>query len=143
MANLWDDIARTIRDGVDTVVEKTEELTKIGKIKIDIINIKRNVDKNFSELGGKVYHQIVEENKTKVTDQKDIQDIIESVKILQKELEEKNLELKKIKSKGKENGKPDTGKKPAAKTRTRSKAKSPSTTKAKPPSSQVKHTAST
>ena len=60
MANLWDDIARTIRDGVGTVVEKTEELTKIGKIKVDIINIKRNVDKNFSELGGKVYHLIVE-----------------------------------------------------------------------------------
>ncbi len=58
MANLWDDIAKTIREGVDTVVEKTEELTKIGKIKIDILNIKRNVQKNFSELGGRVYHLI-------------------------------------------------------------------------------------
>jgi len=45
MANLWDDIAKTIREGVDTVVEKTEKLTKIGKIKIDILNIKRNIDK--------------------------------------------------------------------------------------------------
>ena len=143
MANLWDDIARTIRDGLDTVVEKTEELTKMGKIKVDIINIKRNVDKNFSELGGKVYHLIVEENKTKVTDQKDIQDIIDSVKILEKELEEKNLALKKIKSKGKANSKPDTGKKPEAKARTRSKAKSPSTTKAKSSSSQSKQTTST
>lgn len=138
MANLWDDIARTIRDGVETVVEKTEELTKIGKIKIDIINIKRNVDKNFSELGGKVYHLIVEENKTEVTDQKDIQDIIESVKILQNELDEKNLALKKIKSKGEVNGKPDTEKKPASKVKTRSKAKSTSTSKAKPSSSQAK-----
>ncbi|MFQ5606164.1 MAG: hypothetical protein ACE5HS_23075, partial [bacterium] len=66
MANLWDDIAKTIREGVDTVVEKTEELTKIGMIKMDIINIKRNVDKNFSELGGKVYHLLVEENKAQI-----------------------------------------------------------------------------
>ena len=54
MANLWDDIARTIREGVDTVVEKTEELTRIGRIKVDILNIKRKVEKNFSELGGRV-----------------------------------------------------------------------------------------
>lgn len=127
MSNLWDDIARTIREGVDTVVEKTEELTKIGKIKVDIINIKRNVEKNFSELGGKVYHLIVEESKTKVAAQKEVKEIIECVKILEQELQEKNLELKKIKSKENGQAKSET----AAKATSATKAAA-SATKAKP-----------
>jgi len=93
MASLWDDIAKTIREGVDTVVGKTEEYTKIGKIKIDIINIKRNVEKNFSELGGRVYHLLVEQNKTQISADKEVKKIIDSVKLLEKELQAKKDEL--------------------------------------------------
>jgi len=99
MANLWDDITKTIREGVDSVVEKTEELTKIGRIKVDIINIKRNVEKSFAELGGKVYHLIVEEKAGQIADNKDVKEIIECVKILEKELREKNEQLKQVRTK--------------------------------------------
>lgn len=99
MTSLWDDIAKTIREGVDTVVEKTEEYTRIGRIKVDILNIKRNVEKNFAELGGKVYHLIVEEKKTQVANNKEVKEIVECVKLLEKELEEKNKELEKVKAK--------------------------------------------
>ena len=99
MANLWDDIAKTIREGVDTVVEKTEKLTKIGKIKIDILNIKRNIDKNFSELGGRVYHLIAEEKEATISKDKEAGEVIECIKILEKELDDKKSELAKVKSK--------------------------------------------
>ncbi len=99
MANLWDDIAKTLRESVDTVVEKTEELTKIGKIKIDILNIKRNVQKNFAELGGRVYHLIIKEKNTSISADKEAREIIECVKILEKELDDKKSELEKVKSK--------------------------------------------
>jgi hypothetical protein len=143
MANLWDDIARTIRDGVDSVVEKTEELTKIGKIKVDVINIKRNIDKNFAELGGKVYHLVVEEKNTKVAGEKDVTDIIESVKILEKELEEKNAELKNIREKEGTNGESKTQKKTSAKTTTRTKPKSTATRKPRTSSTKTGQAAST
>jgi hypothetical protein len=96
MASLWDDIAKTIREGVDTVVSKTEEYTKIGKIKIDIINIKRSVEKNFTELGGRVYHLMVEQNKTQISGDKEVKKIIDSIKLLEKELQEKKAELEKV-----------------------------------------------
>jgi len=99
MANLWDDIAKTLREGVDTVVEKTGELTKIGKIKIDILNIKRNVQKNFSELGGRVYQLIAKEKKTEISTDKEAKEIVECIKILEKELDDKKSELEKVKSK--------------------------------------------
>jgi len=125
MANLWDDIAKTIREGVDTVVEKTEELTKIGKIKVDIINIKRNIEKNFSELGGKVYHLIVEEKKTQIAGDKEVKELIDCVKILEKELQDKNVELKNIKSKDKvkEEAVAEAETKPASPPKAKSKPK--------------------
>lgn len=96
MASLWDDIAKTIREGVDTVVEKTEELTRMGKIKVDIINIKRNVEKNFTELGGRVYHLMAEQNKTQISGDKEVKKILDSIKLLEKELQEKKAELEKV-----------------------------------------------
>ena len=97
MANLWDDIAKTIREGVDTVVEKTEVLTKIGKIKIDILNIKRNIEKNFSELGGRVYQLITKEKDTEISTDKEAREVIECIKIIEKELDDKKSELAKVK----------------------------------------------
>jgi len=93
MSTLWDDIAKTIREGVDTVVGKTEELTKIGKTKVEIINIKRNIEKNFAELGGKVYQLIVEEKQTKIASNVDVKNLIDLVKSLEKELKAKQEEL--------------------------------------------------
>jgi hypothetical protein len=96
MASLWDDIAKTIREGVDTVVGKTEEYTRIGKIKIDIINIKRNVEKNFAELGGRVYHLMVEKKKPQISGDKDVKKILDSIQLLEKELQSKKAELEKV-----------------------------------------------
>jgi len=99
MSNLWDDITKTIREGVDTVVEKTEELTKIGKIKVDILNIKRQIDKQFSELGGHVYHLIAEEKKSDVSGNDEVKKMISAVKKLEAQLDEKNEELERVKNK--------------------------------------------
>ncbi len=135
MANLWDDIAKTIREGVDTVVEKTEELTRIGRIKVDILNIKRNVEKNFSELGGRVYQLISKEKKTAISTDKEAKEIIECIKILERELDDKKSELAKVKSKKSGNSESKSATKTQAKKTTtkKSTAKSASSNKSSSP----------
>ncbi len=141
MPSLWDDIAKTIREGVDTVVEKTEELTKIGKIKIDILNIKRNVQKNFSELGGRVYHLIIKEKKTAISADKEATEIIECIKILEKELDDKKSELEKVKSKQSSNSESKSATKTQARKTTAKKSTGKSTTAKKSTSPKVKNQA--
>ncbi len=141
MANLWDDIAKTIREGVGTVVEKTEELTKIGKIKIDILNIKRNVQKNFSELGGRVYHLIIKEKKTAISADKEATEIIECIKILEKELDDKKSELAKVKSKKSSTSESKTTTKTQARKATAEKSTGKSTTSENSTSPKVKNQA--
>lgn len=138
MAHLWDDIAKTIREGVDTVVEKTGELTKIGKIRIDILNIKRNIDKSFSELGGRVYHLITEEKKTEIFADKEAREIIECIKILEKELDDKKSELAKVKSKQGGTSKSKSATKTEAKKTTTKKSTGKSTTSKKSTSPKTK-----
>ncbi len=141
MANLWDDIAKTIREGVDTVVEKTEELTKIGKIKIDILNIKRNVQKNFSELGGRVYQLIAKEKKTEISTDKEAKEIVECIKILEKELDDKKSELEKVKSKQSSNSESKSTTKTQARKATAKKSTGKSTTSENSTSPKVKNQA--
>ncbi len=133
MANLWDDIAKTIREGVDTVVEKTGELTKIGRVKIDILNIKRRIEKDFTELGGKVYHFIVEDKKTQIATDEEVQEIVERIKELENKLQNKDKEIEKVKTKEQAKDKPKSKPKPASKTI----AKSPSAAKSAPANSKT------
>jgi len=98
MSGLWEDITKTIRDSVDTVVEKTEELTKIGRIKIDILSTKRQLEKYFSELGGRVFHIIVDEKKSQIASNPEVKELIERIKKLEIEFDEQKGELEKIKA---------------------------------------------
>ena len=139
MANLWDDIAKTLRESVDTVVEKTEELTKIGKIKIDILNIKRNVQKNFAELGGRVYNLITTEKETAISADKEANEIIACIKILEKELDDKKSELERVKSKQSSNSKSKSTTKTQARNANAKESPGKSTTSKESTSPKVKN----
>jgi predicted RNase H-like nuclease (RuvC/YqgF family) len=101
MADLWEDIQKTIREGVTTIAEKTEELTKIGRAKVEILNIKRQIERKFAELGGKVYHLIAEEGSARVASNPEVKDLIADVQRLETQLEEKRKEIEEL-SRGKE-----------------------------------------
>jgi|GEM_PF-1360618 len=100
----WDDLSRVFKRGVSVVAKKTDEYTKIGKIKVDIIGIKRDIDKQFTLLGGKVYQLIAEENNTKIASHEDVKEIIDKVKDLNHQLSQKKEELEKVREEYGEQG---------------------------------------
>ena len=90
MGDLWEKIRKSVIDGVQIAAEKTEELTKLGKIKIEILNIKRKISKNFTELGGITYEAIKEGTAKEELESDKVNTIIETLKGLDSELEEKD-----------------------------------------------------
>ena len=62
--SLWNDIKKTVKDGVSVAAEKTEEYTRIGKLKVEILTMKRNIDKTFTELGRETYTLLKGKKKT-------------------------------------------------------------------------------
>jgi hypothetical protein len=94
MTSFWDKLQRGIKEGIHNVSEKTEELTKIGRIKLSIIAVKRDIEKNFIELGGRVYHLLNESRKVRIASDDKIKSLVERTKNLEEKLNglEKDLE---------------------------------------------------
>ncbi|MBN2410507.1 hypothetical protein JXQ31_02370 [candidate division KSB1 bacterium] len=97
MASLFEDIKNGIRDGIELVVDKTEEYTKIGKLKVDILGIKRNIERLFSELGGQTYELLSKDKKVDISGDEEIKRLVEELKSQEEKLDAKKNEIKKVK----------------------------------------------
>ena len=75
MYNLWKEIKDNVKEWsasaikkADEVsklaVEKTGDFTKISKIKLDIRQTQKDIDKNFEDLGRYIYVQVKDKNVT-------------------------------------------------------------------------------
>ena len=89
MENLWGKIKKSVIEGASYAAEKTEELTKLGKIKIEILNVKRKISGQFSELGGITYEAIKAETVEKELASDTVKALTETIKGLESELETK------------------------------------------------------
>jgi len=112
MTTLWDSIkkgiidsAKMAKEGLSIAGEKADEYSKKGRITLEISKIKRKIENQFTELGGKVYHIIKEEHKTDLGSNEEINGFITAIKALEEELSEKELQREQIGSaKEKEEG---------------------------------------
>jgi hypothetical protein len=93
MSSLWDTIQQNIKEGVQYAADKTEVMTKIGKIKYDIFSIKRAIESAFTDLGGKYYHLRQENSENSGAEDADIEIIIQKIQDLERQLQVKQEEL--------------------------------------------------
>jgi peptidoglycan hydrolase CwlO-like protein len=97
MGSLWDDIRKTVKEGFETVADRTDEYAKIGRLKVDIAGINHNINKLFSELGGRVYHLHSKGTPEKVTKDADVTRLVDRIKAQETKLRKKEAEIEKIK----------------------------------------------
>ncbi len=95
---LWGKLKKSLKDGLEVVAEKTQEVGQIGKVKLEIMGIKRRIAKQFTELGGKVYHLYKEDNVKDLSDRDDVKAIVGLVSSLEQDLSDKEKELEEISS---------------------------------------------
>ena len=95
--SLWENLKKGLIEGIQTASDKTSEYTKIGRIKIDVLGIKKELEENLIELGGRVYHRAQEEKKYDIREDNNILQLIEKVRELEAELTQYDEELKRLK----------------------------------------------
>ena len=93
MASLLD----SIRDGLELVVDKTEEYTKIGKLKVDIFTTKRNIEKQFTDLGGRAFELLTGDDPESLQKHDKVTKLIEDIQSLERELKEKEADIEQVK----------------------------------------------
>jgi predicted RNase H-like nuclease (RuvC/YqgF family) len=93
MESLWE----KVKQGFLLAAERTDELTKIGKLKFSIVGLHRTIKQNFEELGGKVYELAKSSRRKKpVTDDEEVRKLIKKIKRLEKQLSEEEKNLKNL-----------------------------------------------
>ncbi len=98
MEKLWERIRKSVAEGVSVAAEKTEELTKLGKLKFEILNTKRKISKTFTELGSMNYDAFKGGKSNEIAKSSEVKDLINTIKELEAELdgiEQKFDEMKK------------------------------------------------
>ena len=100
MEKLWEKVKKSIAEGYTVAAEKTEELSKLGKLKLDMLNIKHNISKQFTELGGAVYEASKAGKASQVMKSEEVEKAIESIKTLEEELLVKEQAFEALKTKG-------------------------------------------
>ena len=87
----------SIRDGLELVVDKTEELGKIGKLKVDIFTTKRNIEKQFTELGGRAFDILTGDDAKSLQKDEEVTKIVGEIQTLEVQLKDKEVEIEKVK----------------------------------------------
>jgi len=110
MEKLWERIKKSIVEGVSAAAEKTEEFTKLGKMKIDVLNTKRKISKSFTELGGIIYEAFKGRKTEEVMKSAPVEKILSSLQIMENELEQKEQKYEEMKKKSEKTDKPECNK---------------------------------
>lgn len=96
MGTFWEDVKKTVKQGLSVAAEKTEEYTRIGKIKVDIMGIKKDIDKTYREIGTCAYELIHKKQADGIAKDETILNLKKKVDTLKKNLAAKEEEIEKI-----------------------------------------------
>jgi len=98
MSSLWEDVKNAIVEGYVYAADKADELTQIGKTRVDILRVNRKIARVMSEIGGRVYEFFERGEQAAIPEDEGIQRSVESIAKLRVELEQLEKEIEKIKA---------------------------------------------
>ena len=101
MDTMWEKIKKGLKDGAALSMEKIEEYTKIGKLKVEELAAKRKVTRNFVDIGERTFDLIEESKGSSVETDLAIKTSIENIKALRQELIDLDAKIKAIQEAGK------------------------------------------
>jgi len=55
---VWEDVRLWLTDATKTALKEAEDLTRRGRLKMDIIRVSRDIEKGLADLGGRAYKQL-------------------------------------------------------------------------------------
>jgi hypothetical protein len=97
MATIFDDIGKGIKDGVSFIVEKTDELTQYGKINIDLLSLKRELEKLQQKLGERVFQLFQDHQENLIVQDQQVSQWIGEIHQLNTRIAERQDALEQVK----------------------------------------------
>ena len=93
LETIWEKTRKTLIEIFETGREKAEEYTKKGKERWEMYTLKREIAKQFTQLGGLVYGLLVEKRTTRIAGDQEVKERIAKIKELEEDLRRKEKSL--------------------------------------------------
>ena len=87
--------AEVIKETAISVAEKTQEATEIGRLRIQIMGLNRDAEKNFAEIGGRVY-ELIEKGTKDVLSDEELRKLIDKAKQYEEKIAKAEEKLKSL-----------------------------------------------
>lgn len=92
--DIWRRIGKTLRSGAETIVQETKELTRLGRLKLELISLENERGKAFEEAG-QLAHTLYKNGNELPEEMKEIFMTIDEV---EKRIDTKRKELERIRA---------------------------------------------
>ena len=99
--SVWEKIKKGLRDGAALSVEKIDQYTKIGKLKLEELGVKRKMERNYQDIGERVYDLVSSDKSEGMGADIAVTKAIENIKELKKELDVIQEKIDEINEEGK------------------------------------------
>ena len=87
MERLWDNLVRGLQDSAATALGRAEELTRLGRIRLDIAAVKNRIYRCQAELGTEVYRRLKSEGGFDLVQSEKVQELYERIGAFEEELQ--------------------------------------------------------
>ena len=104
MDTVWERVKKSLKEGAVYSMEKIEEYSRIGKLKVEEIAAKRRITRNFIDIGERTFDLIESEKGPEVNDDLAIKTSMENIKALREEIEEIIRKIAEIQAGSKKTG---------------------------------------
>ncbi len=96
MDNMWEKIKKSLKDGATLSMEKIEEYTKLGKLKVEEMAAKRKIERNFVDMGERVFDLLEEGKGSAIADDLTVKKAFENVAALREEIAELDKKMRDV-----------------------------------------------
>jgi hypothetical protein len=97
MAPLWDDVKNAIVEGYVYASDKAEEVTAIGRAKVEILKLNRQIARLMGDMGGRVFEMYESGEQAAIASDESLEGWVEKIRGFRQEIAkwEKEIEAAK------------------------------------------------
>ena len=98
MAPLWDDVKNAIVEGYVYASDKAEEVTQIGRAKVEILKLNRQIARVMGDMGGRVFEMFESGEQTAIPGDESLAGSVEKIRESRQEISKWEKEIEKAKA---------------------------------------------
>jgi hypothetical protein len=96
MDTMWEKIQKSLKDAASLSIDKIEEYSKVGKLKVEEFASKRKIERTMIDIGERVYDLLTEGKGGDIQSDPTIAKAVESVTSLRGEIDTLNEKMKEV-----------------------------------------------